>query len=317
MVRYGGVVGVLVAVQVLLAWLLLGLFHSPTPRDVPVALVGTGPVVAQLTAGLEKDGIFKVRAVDSGAAARKLIDERKIYGAYAPRAKTGRVLVASAASAPVAGLLQTAFGAIDTQRKAKTVVTELKPLPKGDVAGVSAYFLVLVIAVIGVLAGWWLELIAPSVRRGWKDALVRVGALAGFSLLTGVLLAFVATQLDIYGGYFLEVAAITALATLGAAAVTAVLTSQLGGTLGLISGLTVFITLGVLASSGGASAPEFLPDVWKALGSVLPPRAAIDAIRDVVYFDGKAITTPLAVLGAWAVAGIVLMLGLSPFRRVR
>lgn len=313
--KVGGIVAVMAAVAALLGWLLLGIFHAPMPHDVPVAVIGKGAAVKQLAKTLDATPTFAVRVAASGAAARKLIQERKIYGAYAPKAKVGRVLTASAAGVPVTGLLQAAFTGIDAKRKVGTVVVDAKPLPAADSAGVSAYFATLVAVVIAVLSAWWFEVVAPSIRRGPLAALGRIAMLALISLITGAILAELASALGIYHGYFLEVGGAFALTTFGMALVTAVLTSLGGGIFGLVASLSIFILFGVLATSGGGSAPEFLTDTWRQIGSGLPARSSIDLVRNVVYFDHEAITTPLLVLGGYVVGGIVLMLALSPFRR--
>ena len=315
MVKLGAIFGVLTAVALLLGWLVIGLFHSPKPREVPVAVVGSGAAVQGLAKSLDADAVFAVTVVADGAAARKLIDEREVYGAYAPRARVGRVITASAASVPVAGLLQTAFTGVDAQRKVRTVVVDAKPLPADDSAGVSGYFLTLAAIVVAVLAGWWLEVGAPSIRRGLAAAGARIGALALLSIIVGLALALVATGIGVYDGYFLEVAGIAALTVFGVATVTAFFTSAVGGVLGLILGMALFLLFGVLATSGGGSAPEFLPDFWRELGGVLPPRSSIELVRNVAYFGGEALGTWLTVLAAYAVGGVVLMLGLSSVRR--
>ena len=115
MVRVGGVVVVLAIVSVLLTWLLLDVFNAPEPHGVPVALVGEGPPVAGIVGKLERDGVFDVKRAKSGAAARKLIAEREVYGAYAPRAGSGRLLVAGAAS-PAVGRPPAHLGARDRCR---------------------------------------------------------------------------------------------------------------------------------------------------------------------------------------------------------
>jgi hypothetical protein len=315
MVKVGGIVVVLAIVQAVLAWVLLDAFHAASPHGVPVALVGEGPPVAGIVGRLEKDGVFEVKRAKSGAAARKLISEREVYGAYAPRAGAGRLLVAGAASPAAADLLRSTARSIDAKRGVKTVPTDIRPLPKEDRAGISGYWLAFLAALAGVLAGWLLELVAPSVRRGPKLALVRVAVLLVFSLVAGAVAALVAAQLDVYPDDFLEVAGVLALVTLGAATVSAFVTSALGRVVGAVVGLLVFPVLGVIVTSGGLSAPELLPELWTTIGSVLPGQAAVEAIRNLVYFDREAITTPLIVLGAYAVGGIVLMVALSPFRR--
>jgi hypothetical protein len=313
--KIGGIIGVLTAVALLLSWLFMGLFHAPRPREVPIAVVGTGAAADGLAKALDADPTFAVTQVADGAAARKLIDERKVYGAYAARARSGRVITASAASLPVAGLMQIAFTGVDAKRGVTTVVTDAKPLPAADGGGVTGYFLTLAIVVVAVLGGWWLELVAPSVRRGWQATLGRIGVLALLSLVAGVAFALVASGIGVFDGHFLDVVWTSALTGFGIATVTAFLTSAAGGIVGLIAALSIFVLFGVLATSGGGSAPEFLPDFWKALGTGLPPRSSIELLRNVSYFDGEAIATPLAVLGAYAAAGLAFMLALSPFRR--
>ena len=316
MVRIGGIVVVLAVVQVLLAWLLLDVFHANQPHEVPVALIGSGPPVAGMVAALEQDGTFEVTRAKSGQAARKLIGEREVYGAYAPLAGAGRVLVAGAASPDVADLLRTTARGIDAKRDVKTIPSDIRPLPAADRAGLSGFVLTIVAALIGVLAGWGLEAAAPSVRRGWKKTLLRIGVLALLSLGTGALLALVATQLDLYEGHFPEVGGALALATFGAATVSAFLTSLTGVIVGGVLGLGVFVAVSAVATSGGASAPELLPELWTTIGSGLPGQSSVELIRNLVYFNNEAIEMPLAILGAYALGGALLMVVLSPFRRL-
>jgi hypothetical protein len=180
----------------------------------------------------------------------------------------------------------------------------------------SPYWLTFVAALAGVLAGWLLELIAPSVRRGPKLALVRVAVLLVYSLGAGALMALVATQLDVYPDDFLEVGGALALVTLGAATVSAFAASLLGAVVGAVVGLLVFPVLGVLVTSGGLSAPELLPELWTTIGSGLPGQSSVELVRNLAYFHSEAIELPLAILGAYALGGVLLMLALSPFRRL-
>ena len=61
-----------------------------------------------------------------------------------------------------------------------------------------------------------------------------------------------------------------------------------------------------LASSGGSVGPQLVPDFFSTLSGVLPAGAAQRALRSVVYFDGNAVAGSLAVLGAWALGGLLL-----------
>lgn len=316
LLKVGGIVVLVATAAALLGWLLVSLGHAPEAREIPVAVVGTGPVVSQVAKTLDESSAFAVTHTADGAAARKLIVRRKVYGAYAPLAKSGRVITASAASVAVARVMRATFTKLDAKRGVRTVVTEARALPASDSAGITAYIVTLVAAMIAVLGAWWLEFWAPSVRRGPRAALLRIGVLVLLSLGIGAILAAIATQLGIYEGDFFVVAGALALATLGTAVVTAFLTSLVGVALGAVVGLAVFFVVGVLATSGGGSGPEFLPDVWRQIGSALPARSSIELVQNLVYFNHEAITTPLFVLTAYVIGGIALMMALSPFRRV-
>ncbi|WP_021592982.1 hypothetical protein [Actinomadura welshii] len=58
--------------------------------------------------------------------------------------------------------------------------------------------------------------------------------------------------------------------------------------------------------SAAASAPEMLPQPWGELGQFLPPGASVTLLRSTAFFDGAGGGGALAVLAAWAVAGLVL-----------
>src|SRR5258705_12935312 len=80
------VVVVITMLTALLAVLLIA-FAWPAarsqPRDLPLAVVGTPGVVAQVSGGLEQavPGGFDIRAVPDRAAAGKTIEDRDVYGA--------------------------------------------------------------------------------------------------------------------------------------------------------------------------------------------------------------------------------------------
>jgi hypothetical protein len=53
---------------------------------------------------------------------------------------------------------------------------------------------------------------------------------------------------------------------------------------------------------------------WYAdLGKALPVGAALPSVQNTVYFNGNAITAPLLVLSAWALAGAVALALITVF----
>jgi hypothetical protein len=78
----------------------------------------------------------------------------------------------------------------------------------------------------------------------------------------------------------------------------------------------LFIPIGVPAS-GGPIGPRFIPEWYATFGEWLPVGAAIDAVRNTVYFDGNATGGPLLVLALWGVAGLALVLAPTKAARTR
>jgi hypothetical protein len=302
-------------VELLLTALLLGVFHSPKPRDVPVAVVGHGPAIDGLVKRFDATPELAARRVDTPAEARTLIGERKVYGAYAPEPTIDRVLVASAASPAVAGALPPIFARTDKQHAPRSELTDVAPLPVDDSGGESGLFLALVATIGSVVGAWRLEGRVASVRLGPRAALARILILAVFGILAGSVLALYSRHIGVYRHSTLETGAVLALTIFAVMSISTLYNGLLGGEAGLILGLGGFVLIGLLATSGGLTAPVLLPDVWRVVGGVLPPRATIDLLRDYAYFNGEATTTPLILLAAYSAAGAALMLAVSPLRR--
>jgi hypothetical protein len=87
------------------------------------------------------------------------------------------------------------------------------------------------------------------------------------------------------------------------------------GTAGIgLAGLVV-VLLG-LVSSGGPVGSQLLPDFYRELAPWMPPGQLYNAMRNALFFDGAALTTPIAVLTGWLVGGLALMgLGEAVARR--
>ena len=80
---------------------------------------------------------------------------------------------------------------------------------------------------------------------------------------------------------------VTAVVGLSAVAIQAVV-----GKLGSLVVALLFIIIGGSAAGGGGVA--LLPTYWQKIGTLLPPRHAVELYRNVRYFDGNNIATPIA-----------------------
>lgn len=268
------------------------------PRDVPLAVAGPAPAVAQVEAGLEQamPGGFDVTAVPDRAAAVRRIQDRDAYGAIVLDEAQPEMLTASAGAPAVAQILTQMSARLSPQNPPK--VTDIVPLPKDDPrgAGLAAGALPLVLGGI-IAAGALTQLVRSGVRR-------MLGAVT-FAITGGLALAAVLQYwLGSLEGSYLGNAGVIAM-SIAAISLTLLGLEWLLGTAGLALGGAVMMLLGN-PLSGMTSAPEMLPTGWGALGQLLPPGAAGTALRSVSFFDGAGATRPLVVLTCWLLAGVML-----------
>jgi hypothetical protein len=275
------------------------------PRNVPLAVSGPTPAVAQIEARLEQamPGGFEITAVPDRQAAVQRIEDRDAYGAIVLDAAQPEVLTASAGGPAIAQILTQLSARMSPENPAK--VTDIVPLPKDDPrgAGLAAGALPLVLGGIIAAAG-----LTQLVRSGGKRM---IGALT-FAVTGGLALAAVLQYwLGSFEGSYLGNAGVIAM-SIAAISLTLLGLEWLLGTAGLALGGAVMMLLGN-PLSGMTSAPEMLPSGWGTLGQFLPPGAAGTALRSVGFFDGAGAARPLVVLGCWLLAGVALC-GLGALR---
>jgi hypothetical protein len=177
-------------------------------------------------------------------------------------------------------------------------VRDVRPLPSGDRRGLSSLF-----AVIGTLIPSIVFGVLLSVFGRRLPARVRWSAVLAYAVLAGVVVAF---NLDVlvgaFDGEFLGTAAVVALLALAVSAAAHGL-GHLGGERGIVLAILLLMLLGV-SSAGGAVTYRLEPGFYGAISQLLPPGAALTAVRNVEYFDWAATLAPLLVLGAWAIGGL-------------
>ena len=289
------------------AFFYVGAFHEPTPHQVPVAVVGPPAAAVQLNR-LPGDPLDARRA-PSRADALSQIGEREVYGAY--EAATNRLFVASAANRATAVALETTFNRAAAARGRPAVrVTDVKPLPRGDRNGTSAFYAVIAWVFGGYIGATLIGLIGSPRSSSSRRAAARIGALAGFAVIAGILsVVLLRASFDAFSGHVIALCAIAALTIFASGAATAGLQAAAGpaGT-GLV--ILVFVILGNSAS-GGPFARPLLPGLWRTVGGLLPPGAGVDLARSALFFDGARIAGPILVLVVWAALGTALALALG------
>ena len=285
----------------------VGAFHDPTPHEVPVAVVGAPAVTAQLD-GLPGDPL-DARQASSRSAAISEIDDRDVYGAYV--AATNRLFVASAANRATAlALVETFDAAAVAQRKPAVRVTDVKPLPPKDPNGTALFYAVIAWVFGGYLASTLVGLIGSPRSRSGRRAAARIGALAGFGMVAGILsVVLLRVCFDVFSGHVVALCAVAALTIFASGAASAGIQAAVGEA-GTALVILVFVILGN-AASGGPFARPLLPGFWSTIGGVLPPGASVDLSRSALFFDGSRIVGPILVLVGWAAFGTALALALG------
>jgi hypothetical protein len=281
--------------------LVLALFAWPTarlePRDLPIGVAGSrvaAEAVEQRMAA--QSGAIEAHRYADEAEARRAIEEREVYGALVATRSGTKVLTASAASAAVAQLLTHAASEGRAAGRASPQVDDVVPAPRGAALGSAVLPLVLAGILTGVLAA-----LAASGRACRALLVVAGSALAGLT-------ATVVVQgwLDVVGGDWLANAGALSLTVLAIAAFVAGLVALLGERGAVLGALTMILVGNPF--SGVGSAPQLLPEPAGSLGQLLPPGAGGNLLRSTGFFDGAAAGGHFAVLAAWALGGLALLL---------
>nr|MDT0657940.1 hypothetical protein [Micromonospora sp. DSM 115978] len=296
----------------------VGALHQPTPKDVPVAVARADPrAVALLDAvRAETDKIQPIRYADRGATEDALA-ERAVYAVLADAPGDALTLTVASASAPTAtDLIQQVLATAANRAGVTLDVTDAAPTSATDPRGLVPFYLTSGLVFGGYLAATMLSQTggtsAPSLRANG----VRIVALAGYSALLGTISAVIAGPIvHVWDHDLLAVAAAGALVTLAAALLAAAVQSWLGplGT-GLV--ILLLVALGP-PTSGGATAPEFLPSALRGVHRWNIPGLGTDLIRSVAYFDHRAFLRPLIGLLAWVGFGLAATVTATTVRNRR
>jgi hypothetical protein len=272
-------------------------FHAPRAKGLDVGVIGSPAIAAGVQSRLDAAdrGAFDVRRFDSEAAARDALRDTDVHGAILPAPSGTRILVAGALGPPQTESVLTALRRVSP---ANAVVEDVRPLPSGDRRGLSSLFTVIGTVMPSLVFGVLLAVFgaALSARARW-------GAVLVYALVAGPLVALdVDVIVGALDGAFVGIAVVAGLLALSVAAVGHGL-AHLGGPRGIALAVLALVLLG-LSSCGGAVGYQLEPGFYGAVSQLLPPGAAVTAVRNVVYFDWAATLAPFVVLGAWAVAGL-------------
>jgi hypothetical protein len=286
-------------IQALLALCIVSALQLLVPRDTPFGVVGSSQVVSQV----KKTTSLDTMKYPDQSAAINAINQGHLYGAFivGSHLHLGTLVVVPAKSFFARVELEQAFVSAGAKLKIPFRVEALKPLPQSDNIGAVVTLLLMPLLIGGYLAAVLVRKAAADAAAPWRALILTGYAIVG-ALLTDLIVG------PLIGAYssshfwpLLPCFALVTTAVVLAAAAIQALVGRLG------SLVVVILLLIVGGSSAGGLGITLLPVYWQDIGAVFPPRNAVELIRNVLYFGGNNITTPLIVLFLYALAGAAVI----------
>ncbi|MEV7024703.1 ABC transporter permease [Kitasatospora sp. NPDC093558] len=289
----------------------VGALHKPAPHNLSIAVVAPPQVAPKLVGALQSvpnDAVKPVTAPDAETATQQIKDQ-KIYAAlvFNPAGTEDTLLTAGARGTSAAKAAESITSALEKTQGRTVKVEDVVPLAKGDTNGLSAFYLVIGWCVGGYLVASILGISAGSKPANVHRLLIRLGALALYSVAAGVFGTLIAGPiLDALPGSIPSLSAVGALVVFTVGAFTMAL-QCLFDIIGIGIAVLVFVVLGN-PSAGGVYPAPMMPPFWRAIGSWIPNGAGTAATKSIAYFDATNLAMPLLVLVVWAVAGVAVAL---------
>lgn len=285
----------------------VGTMHNPHPRNMPVAVVGTGTAAQAAVDALDAAGdAVDARLVATEADARDLLGARDIAGALMVPADGGdeaMVFVATAAGASQSATVQQILVPVAVENAWTVTTQDTAVLPPGDSSGTAVLFAAMGMMLAGYVPLSLMLMAMPhllSVRRF-------LPVLAGWAALTSsiiwIILGPVVGAVD---GHYLHFLGVGMLTVMGVG-ITQLLFTKFMGPMAVLLGMAMWVVLGMPASNLALSV-NVMPGFFSFLHGVLPLPAAGEALRSILYFDGQGVGGHLLTLALWVLVSLGLCL---------
>lgn len=286
-------------IQALFALCLVSALQLLVPRNMPFGVAGPP---SRVVAAVASKVSLQPHGYRSESALREAIGDGKLYGGYVSGLTHDTLIVVPAQSFFGQIEIEGAFTAAAKVLQRPVTVETVKPLPSGDRVGAVVGLLLLPLLIGGYLAA----VLVFKATRGTAAAPWRSLILTGYAVVGALLTDLIAGPgLGAYAtSHFWPLlpcfALVTTAVVLSAAAV-----QSLVGKFGTLLVAVAFIFVG--GAGAGSSGAYLLPVYWRNIGVLFPPQNAVHLIRNVLYFDGNNISTPLTVLFLYAFAGVAVI----------
>lgn len=275
-------------------------FHDPTPRDLPVAFVGSSSSEVADAFAKQTVGEFDVTTVATLAEAREGVRSGELVAAFEPGTTTSTLVVASAAQYQIATLAKTAFTPVATQLGGTLAVDDLAPLPAGDSFGTVLFYVTLVFMIAGYMSAMFVGLMGGALRHR-----VRLAIIAGVAVVLP-LIAVVITHsiIGAVSGNFFEIWGIGALTVFTVGLVTNGLAYFLGRF--VAAGALLIFVFFTVPASGGAIPVQLVPEFFQHLHPFVAGTGTIELLRRAEYGVGPDVWSAFRIFAGYLVAGALL-----------
>ena len=287
-------------------------YHSPHPRDVPVAVTGPAVVTQQVQARVDAvaPGAYEFHSFGSTAQADRALARGYVY-AIVDLTGTPMVRYAGAQGPTVFGaLVRDVVPSVASATRSSPALVDALPLGDNDAAALPLFYLCFAVVLSSYLFSITTTTQARQLRA-WGHWTSAAALAVSLGLVAALVARFGTHTIAAHTATIAVVLMLTSLAT-GA---TSYLLLRLSSTFGSILGTVVLVILG--SASGGVVPGQFLPAWLSVLRPVLPMGVSLTTIRDTVYFGGHHLWPGIGVLVLWAVVPLILATALGRRHRAQ
>jgi len=296
---------IVVVVTAIFVVCLVSAIQLLAPREMPFGVTGPSPVVD----AVQQEFSLDLTTYSSEADLTRAAERGDIYGGYIADPSGDTLVTVPAKSFFGEVYVGGGFADAAKQLDQTFTTTTIAPLPTADRTGAVVGLLMLPTLIGGyVIASMLFSATQTAAVRG------RIPIVLAFSVLVALITGITAGPLigAFPTSHLWSLLPCFALVT-AAVGLAAVAIQALVGKLGTALVALLFIIVGG-ASAGGAGV-ALLPTYWQKIGVLLPPRHAVELYRNVRYFDGNNIAQPIAVLAAYALVGVAVIVLVQRRRR--
>ncbi|MFJ2866759.1 ABC transporter permease [Kitasatospora sp. NPDC087314] len=282
----------------------LAAFHAPTAHHQPLGIAASDQVAGHVEVALNDASAdaYTFHRYPDADAARQAITHDRIPAALVAQGNNMTLLAAGAQGPSVVSALQAAA----THATGHPVpVEDVVPLVAGDTRGLSVFY-----ASFGVVLAGFLFSVASYQTAPRLPLAARMASMTAFAAASGVMVALIGHQaMAALPASFTTVAAVVGLLAMATAAAAGVLL-RLFGPVGMPVASVVLLIFGN-ATSGGILPPAYLPSWLSPLSQIMPPAAAVRALRGAGYFHSAHLTSSFLVLAGWTLGCLAIQYALD------